>query len=391
MDIERSSCGGGQKELLSYIIWERSSFLIYHPEKPFTDIPEQISLLKSRGLIIDNQEFTESVLQTYGYYKIINGYGEEFEKERENEEEKSYIDNVTFEDIYFQFELDKTISGLIIQDLLSIEQKLKTTISFIIGKKYGVFHQIVQRNHELNKDNEYLHINDITYPDTIDVTSYLDKNNYDINNGEYSNVLEIYDLIFDIQNGPLAYYRENRSHIPPWILFDAVEFGKINRYYQALKPEDKCEVINTFLGLPQLIDKGSTLYNSFFHILEMIRQFRNTFAHNSRFITSKFNIGYSLNSICKQLGYTGFLTNSERKLNANKVNFFNLLTILIIFSENGSQAKHRLKMYSNNIEMYFESEFLEVSKQNHKEIFLKVSHLPEDYKERLSMLIDKVF
>lgn len=365
--------------------------MLYQPEKPFTDIPDQICLLESRGVSIKDEAFAKTVLQKYGYYKIINGYGESFEKESDQGLGKSYKDNVTFEDIYFQFELDRTISGFIIQDLLGIEQKLKTTISYVIGGKYGVFHQLLKRNNQLRNENPDIHIDDIKYPDDIDVTSYLDKNNYNLNNGEYDNVLQIYDSIFEIKSGPLAYYRDNRSHIPPWVLFDSVDFGKINRYYQTLKPDDKEDIIKTFLGLAQEIKQGSTFYNSFFHILEMARQFRNMFAHNAMFITSRFNIGYSINAICKEISGSNFLTRAEIKNEDNKVNFFNLLTILIIFSEDGLEAKSRLNMYSNNIDSYFENEFMGISKQDHKEIFFNSSHLPEDYYNRLSNLIDKVF
>ena len=42
--------------------------------KPFKTFREQIELLKSRGLTIRDENRAISILSTYSYYEIINGY-----------------------------------------------------------------------------------------------------------------------------------------------------------------------------------------------------------------------------------------------------------------------------------------------------------------------------
>ena len=42
--------------------------------KPFTNIDEQIELLKSRNLTFINESLARQSLTNYGYYEIVNGY-----------------------------------------------------------------------------------------------------------------------------------------------------------------------------------------------------------------------------------------------------------------------------------------------------------------------------
>lgn len=44
-----------------------------HPLKPYKTIAEQIDLLRSRKMIIDDQSLAEQWLQTVGYYRL-SGY-----------------------------------------------------------------------------------------------------------------------------------------------------------------------------------------------------------------------------------------------------------------------------------------------------------------------------
>ncbi|WP_225352224.1 hypothetical protein [Limosilactobacillus equigenerosi] len=66
-------------------------------EKPFKTIDEQINILKSRGLIFENEDAAKNSLKQYGYYEIINGYKTPFLKEGSSEQFKS---TATFEHIF---------------------------------------------------------------------------------------------------------------------------------------------------------------------------------------------------------------------------------------------------------------------------------------------------
>ncbi|MEB3365020.1 hypothetical protein SDC49_20185 [Lactobacillus sp. R2/2] len=50
--------------------------------KPFTNIDEQINILKNRYLHFENEEIAKAILRRYGYYEIINGYKSPFKRSK---------------------------------------------------------------------------------------------------------------------------------------------------------------------------------------------------------------------------------------------------------------------------------------------------------------------
>lgn len=358
------------------------------PEKPFTDIDEQIRILAGRDLIISNDRSTFSILEKYGYYKIINGYGEQFEVKQSNNE-KRYIEGTTFEDIFIQYSLDRTFSRILIPDLLSIEQKLKTVLGHVVAKNFGVYHQI-----RSNVPGKPIVLTPSSWPIDLYPTSYLDKRNYDTNNNPYSNVEALFEVISDTKRDPLAYYRDNRSHIPPWILFDALEFGKLNRYFKSLKSDTKIEVITQFLGTKNLtVDTDAYLYQNFFGFMELIRQYRNAFAHNSRFIASKFTDNSLSQKFRNYLGTPELFTKDEYKSGVGKGDLFSLLILLTVFSDDKWNAKNRIEYYEKHLNSFFENieTSLSVSSDKAREAFIAASGLPDDYAVRLIKLTDNIF
>ena len=89
--------------------------------KPFKTFREQIELLKSRGLTIRDENIAISILSTYSYYEIINGY-----KEIGIEQGEKFKEGVTFEKLVDFFLMDKSIRTNINLALQEIEAHLPT-------------------------------------------------------------------------------------------------------------------------------------------------------------------------------------------------------------------------------------------------------------------------
>ena len=68
--------------------------------KPFITYDQQISLLKSKHLIITDEDAAKRVLAQIGYFSLIGGYKHPFK----NKTTKMYRDGVTFEDIVKKFD-----------------------------------------------------------------------------------------------------------------------------------------------------------------------------------------------------------------------------------------------------------------------------------------------
>ncbi len=76
-------------------------------EKQFKTIEEQIQILKSRNLKIEDYNKTYKMLIKNNYYYLINGYKDLF-LEKTTKEEK-YLDNTRIEEIYALYIFDKKI------------------------------------------------------------------------------------------------------------------------------------------------------------------------------------------------------------------------------------------------------------------------------------------
>lgn len=60
--------------------------------KPFKTVEEQIEILKSRGLIIQDEERALFFLKNNNYYELINGYKDFFIDKDKTEQEKKDVD-----------------------------------------------------------------------------------------------------------------------------------------------------------------------------------------------------------------------------------------------------------------------------------------------------------
>ena len=76
-------------------------------EKEFKTIDEQIQILKSRKIIIEDYSNTYELLTKNNYYYLINGYKELF-LDKKSKTEK-YIDYVIIEEIKALYIFDKSI------------------------------------------------------------------------------------------------------------------------------------------------------------------------------------------------------------------------------------------------------------------------------------------
>lgn len=63
--------------------------------KDFKTLDEQIDILKSRGLVINNEERAKEYLLSQNYYNLINGYANFFPRSGENYTAGTNFDEIT--------------------------------------------------------------------------------------------------------------------------------------------------------------------------------------------------------------------------------------------------------------------------------------------------------
>ena len=93
--------------------------------KEFKTLDEQIEILKSRGLVINDIDKTKELLLRENYF-FINGYRHIFMK---NHKDSLFIPGTTFEELYAVFQFDRSFRNVLFKNLLIVENNLKSIIA----------------------------------------------------------------------------------------------------------------------------------------------------------------------------------------------------------------------------------------------------------------------
>ena len=231
--------------------------------KNFTTISDQINILKNRKLIFLDEENAKRHLRRYGYYEIINGYKDCFLQQANPD---LYKANITFEQIYALYELDKSLQSAVRDATLEFELLLKSAMSYVIAENFGDVESdyLDPKNYKTGKFKR------------IDTTT---------NNPIYA-LDEIISKFYKISNDniePFQHYRSTHGHIPPWILFKGATFGNMKIFFQLQKSNIKDEIISIILGVPVALIAGSKNTKELFSdMLDVSYKFRNRSAHSGR-------------------------------------------------------------------------------------------------------------
>ena len=101
--------------------------------KPPLSIQDQIDLMRSRGIIIDNKELATHYLEFIGYYRL-SGYTHYFKTK-----EDRYRQGTTFEQVLEHYIFDRKLRILLFDAIERIEVALRSIITSAMTPKYGAF------------------------------------------------------------------------------------------------------------------------------------------------------------------------------------------------------------------------------------------------------------
>ena len=210
--------------------------------KIFKSIDEQIEILKSKGLVINDIDKTKDLLFRENYF-FINGYRHMFMR---SNKEKGFIEGTTFEELYAVFVFDRKIRNIMFKYILVIENNIKSIISYQLSKKYGF------------KDKDYLNPKNFTQ-DALKV-----RHVYDVLNKMKRQI-----RVNGKQHTATMHYLSNYGYIPMWILVKVLSFGLISELYGILKSEDQLSISEFYNLDPETL----AIY------LSLLSNFRNLCAH----------------------------------------------------------------------------------------------------------------
>ncbi len=187
--------------------------------KEFKTIEQQIDILRKKGLIIDDENMAYNVLLKENYF-FINGYRLLF---MNSPSDRTFVVGSTFSELYALFLFDRYSRNIFFKNLLIIENRLKSVISYQLSKKYGY------------REKDYLNLRNFTNnPEKKRmVKDVVDKMKRQIR-------------INASRHNATMHYLKNYGYIPLWVLVKVLSFGMVCELFLILKDEDKTEISSIF-------------------------------------------------------------------------------------------------------------------------------------------------
>lgn len=210
--------------------------------KIFKNLDEQIDILRSKGLVINNVDKAKEILFRENYF-FISGYRHLFMTSRKD---SHFITGTTFEELYAMFSFDRKIRNIFFSFILIIENNMKSIISYQLSKKYGY------------KEKEYLNPNNFTQD------AMKARQVYDILNKMRRQI-----RINGREHTATLHYIDNYGYVPMWILVKVLSFGIISEFYGILKSEDQLRIAEVY----RLDVETLSIY------LSLVSNYRNICAH----------------------------------------------------------------------------------------------------------------
>ena len=272
---------------------EKSNFL-----KKSLDIKSQIERLKSRGLIIDNEELFSDFLKHNQYYRL-EGYWYAFYDS--NIPEHRFKKNTKLSNVLKLYEFDSLLRSKVFKEIEVIEISLRSIIAYNVAENIGVFPY-----EKLNYKND---------ADKDEALNRFKK----LFNGSKEDFIN-------------AYKNKYNEDIPPiWMLVEIMTFGDLINFYEKFLTKSQGKTISKVYGINSV-----DLFVSWMKRLNIIR---NICAHHGRLwnknITTKImlpnkNDNKSLETYCKL-----FVKDSINKL-------YNSLLIIQYLLENINGSNNSL-------------------------------------------------
>lgn len=229
-------------------------------DKGFKTIEEQIEILRSRGLSIEDEEKAKEFLLYNNYYRI-SGYSLTLRKN------DMFSKSATFQNIIDIYSFDYEFRHIILQYLETIEVQMKSVYAYEFTKVHGPI-------------------------------GYLDESFF-TNKAKHR---EIIDKANQQKTQRLSheaylkhYVNELHQDIPLWAYVDLLTISDISFFYSISEKRIK-EAVACAFGLT--MNKGASILGNYMHSMTIIR---NLCAHGSRIYNRLFEQKPSLNKKEKEL------------------------------------------------------------------------------------------
>lgn len=272
--------------------------------KPALSYADQLQQVKSRGLIITNENEFLRLLELKSYYRL-SGYWYPLLADKQNH---LFKPDANFETAWQMYQFDRDLRQLIINEMEKVEIAVRAKMIYIFAHSFGAF----------------WHTNPALFSNKALHSKTIDKIKEEFRRSDASFIR--------------SYKMKYSDPIPPcWTAFEVISFGSLSVLFDNLRPgRSKREVANWF-GLD---DKT---FGSWLHSLVYVR---NVCAHHSRLWNRELRIQpkYPISTAKQWL--------NNLRIDNHKIYYIlSMLLFLLQFLDNGhsliSDLKQLLQKYPN--------------------------------------------
>jgi abortive infection bacteriophage resistance protein len=184
-------------------------------DKPPKTFPEQLEILKSRGLAIPDLSVAEAFLSHTNYYRLT-AYYIPFQNPRD-----VFVPGSTFKDVCRLYEFDRRLRLIAAEALEIIEVAVRTKAAYYFALEHTAF-------------------------------GHADVNNFNSDNIHFFHATWLSHLHTDIENSTerfITHYRETYEDfplIPIWMAVEVMTFGSLSKFYSGMKYKDQKTVADGF-------------------------------------------------------------------------------------------------------------------------------------------------
>ena len=185
---------------------QRTNFTLNTGEtKPFLTIEEQLSLLKSRGLLIEDENNAATILRRTNYYRL-SGYSLSMRKE------DVFNSDASFNKLYEIYRFDDAFRKIILSYVSPIEIAFRSYIAHEHSRVYGPLGY-------MNSDN----FSNISFHER-----FIEKITEEISRS---------DDVF------VHHHKTHKNSVfPLWVVIECASFGELSKLFKNLKPEDRMNI-----------------------------------------------------------------------------------------------------------------------------------------------------
>lgn len=224
---------------------EKEPFVLNRGEtKPFKTLEEQLDILISRGLIVDDRENAIEILKRTNYYRF-SAYSLTL---RKDDRFDAYGD-VHFDDIYELYRFDDALRNIILKYSLYIEVAFRAYIAYEHSRVYGA-------------------------------QGYMDPKNFSDPLYHIDFIAKLTEDVERAKEDVFVYHhnKDKNSVFPFWVAVECASFGLISKLFKNLKADDRNTISKQHIGVSREYVENwlqATVYA------------RNVAAHGGRFYNRK--------------------------------------------------------------------------------------------------------